>query len=152
MRRLAVALTGFALSAGFYLLLIDTTNVVEVYVLAGVAILAAAMFVVSPETGFTEATIRTRWLLGSWRSAASAWVAPANRQAPRQGTIAPAKTIATISDAFTRASARRPGSPRCRPHESSGSQSQHVELLASALTAKLVTLHQSGEHEPAEQR
>ncbi len=71
MRRLGLALIGFALGASFYLLLIDTPNVVEVYVLAGVAVLAAAMFVISREQAFTEATFRPQWLARSWRIALS---------------------------------------------------------------------------------
>jgi hypothetical protein len=71
MRRLGLALIGFAIGGAFYLLLIDTPNVVEVYALAGVALLAGAGFVISREQGFPEATINPRWLSRSWRVVAS---------------------------------------------------------------------------------
>ena len=71
MRRLGLALLGFALSASFYLLLIDTPNVVEVYVLVAVALIGAAAFVISREQGFPEASIRVRWFARIWRVLAS---------------------------------------------------------------------------------
>lgn len=71
MRRLAVAAVGFALGAAFYLLLVDTTSEVELFVMVGVGMLAAGAFVVSREQAFTEALISPRWLAGSWRIVAS---------------------------------------------------------------------------------
>ena len=71
MRRLALGATGFALGASFYLLLVDTTSEVELLVMVGVGLLAAAAFVVSREQAFTEALIRPRWFVRSWRIAAS---------------------------------------------------------------------------------
>jgi multisubunit Na+/H+ antiporter MnhE subunit len=63
-RRAALAL---ALSATFYLLLIDTVSAPELYVLAGVALLATVAFDITREQGFTEAAIRIEWLLRAWR-------------------------------------------------------------------------------------
>ncbi len=71
MRRLALGATGFALGASFYLLLVDTTSQVELLVMVGVGLLAAAAFVVSREQAFTEALIRPPWFVRSWRIAAS---------------------------------------------------------------------------------
>jgi hypothetical protein len=71
MGRLAVAATGFALGASFYLLLVDTTSEVELFVMVAVGMLAAAAFVVSREQAFTEALISPHWLVRSWRIAAS---------------------------------------------------------------------------------
>jgi hypothetical protein len=70
MRRIAVAGVGLALAAPFYLLLIDTTDLPELYVMGGVALLAALGFVISREQGLAEAALQPRWLLGAWRAMA----------------------------------------------------------------------------------
>ena len=62
MRRIAAATSGLALAAGFYLLLIDTVSLSELYVLAGVALLAGLAFELSREQGFAEAQLSPRWL------------------------------------------------------------------------------------------
>jgi multisubunit Na+/H+ antiporter MnhE subunit len=67
MRRLTRAALALALAAAFYLLLIDTVSPPELYVGAGVALLAATAFEISREHGFTEAAIRPAWLLRAWR-------------------------------------------------------------------------------------
>jgi hypothetical protein len=67
MRRLARATSGLLLAGGFYLLLIDTTDLPELYVLAGVALLAALAYEASRESGFVEVSLRLSWLLRSWR-------------------------------------------------------------------------------------
>lgn len=67
MRGLAAAFTGLTLSDGFYLLLIDTPNDVELFVLAAAVILSTLAFMVSREQGFTEARIQARWLWRVWR-------------------------------------------------------------------------------------
>jgi hypothetical protein len=54
---------GAVLGGGFYLLLIDTTSLPELYVLAGVAVACGAAFAVGHESEFVEARIRLRWLL-----------------------------------------------------------------------------------------
>lgn len=68
MRRLALFLTGFALAGAFYLLLVDTVSLPELYVLAGVALLAALAFVASREQGFPEARFSPRSLARAWRA------------------------------------------------------------------------------------
>ena len=68
MRRLALTLAGFALAGAFYLLLVDTTSLPELYVLAGVALIAAVAFEASREACFPEARISARWLTRSWRA------------------------------------------------------------------------------------
>jgi hypothetical protein len=70
MRRVAVALAGFAFAGAFYLLLIDTTSLPELYVLVAVALTAALAFVASREQGFPEARISPSWLKNSWRAVA----------------------------------------------------------------------------------
>jgi hypothetical protein len=66
-RRAGIAALGFALAGGFYLLLIDTTDLPELYVLAAVALAAAVAFEGSRELGFAEAAMTARWLLRAWR-------------------------------------------------------------------------------------
>jgi hypothetical protein len=62
---------GFALAVvlggGFYLQLIDTTSLPELYVLAGVALACGVGFELAREQGFVEARIAPLWLLRSWR-------------------------------------------------------------------------------------
>ena len=69
-RRLWLFGIGVVLSGAFYLLLIDTTSLPELYVLAGVAVAASVAFVISREQAFTEARISLWWLLKGWRAVA----------------------------------------------------------------------------------
>jgi hypothetical protein len=65
-----MGLLGVLVGGGFYLLLIDTTSLPELYALAGVALACGAVFAISREEGYEEARIRLVWLLGAWRVAA----------------------------------------------------------------------------------
>ena len=67
MRRIAIASIGLVLGGTFYLLLIDTSTLPELYVLCGVALLAAIAFERSRELGFTEASLKAGWLRHAWR-------------------------------------------------------------------------------------
>jgi hypothetical protein len=71
MRRTGALVGGFALTAAFYLVLIDTASLPELLVLVAVALLGAAAFAISLAQGFTEATISIVWLLRAWRVLAS---------------------------------------------------------------------------------
>jgi multisubunit Na+/H+ antiporter MnhE subunit len=62
-----MAAFGLLLAGGFYLLLIDTTDLPELYALAGVALLAALAFEAAREMAFPEVALRPSWLLRSWR-------------------------------------------------------------------------------------
>src|SRR6478672_7853096 len=68
MRRFAVTLAGFALAGAFYLLLIDTVSLPEIYVLIAVALVAAAAFEASRKQGFPEARFAPRSLARAWRA------------------------------------------------------------------------------------
>ncbi|HWF73800.1 MAG TPA: Na+/H+ antiporter subunit E [Solirubrobacteraceae bacterium] len=70
MRRARTTAIAFVLAAGFYLLLIDTVELPELYAGAVVALLAAAIFEVSREHGLVEVEISPRRLAGAWRVAA----------------------------------------------------------------------------------
>lgn len=61
---------GAVLGGGFYLLLIDTTSLPELYVLGGVALACGVAFTVGHEREFVEARVRLRWLLQVGRLAA----------------------------------------------------------------------------------
>lgn len=67
MRRIAIGVTGLVLGGAFYLLLIDTRSVPELYALAGVALLSAIALTISCEQDFDEAVFRIRWLRFAWR-------------------------------------------------------------------------------------
>jgi hypothetical protein len=67
-RRLAGALVGLALGAPFYLLLIDTLDVPELWAGLACAVLAALAFEAGREPGFAEAAASPAWLLRSWRA------------------------------------------------------------------------------------
>ena len=60
-------LLGVLIGGGFYLLLIDTASLPELYVLAGVAVGCAVAFGLAREQGFIESQISPRWLLRGWR-------------------------------------------------------------------------------------
>ncbi len=68
-RRAGIVLIGVVLGGGFYLLLIDTTSLPELYVLAGVALGCGVVFQLAREQGFVEAALRPGWLVGIWRLA-----------------------------------------------------------------------------------
>ena len=68
MRRLGLTAAGFGLAGAFYLLLVDTTSLPELYVLIAVGSLGAFAFEASREQGFPEARISLRWLTRSWRA------------------------------------------------------------------------------------
>jgi hypothetical protein len=70
MRRVAITLVGFSFAGAVYLLLVDTTSLPELYVLAGVALLAGVAFEASREEGFAEAWVSPRWLARAWRAVA----------------------------------------------------------------------------------
>jgi hypothetical protein len=67
MRAAALVVVGAVLGGLFYLLLIDTRSLPELYVLAGVALLAGVAFLISREQDFTEATFRAAWFRRAWR-------------------------------------------------------------------------------------
>ncbi|MBV8988398.1 MAG: Na+/H+ antiporter subunit E [Solirubrobacterales bacterium] len=67
MRRIALAAVAFAIAAGFYLLLIDTTDLPELLALAVVAALATAGFETSRLQGVAEAGFKLSWLRQAWR-------------------------------------------------------------------------------------
>jgi multisubunit Na+/H+ antiporter MnhE subunit len=78
MNRAASALLGVLLGAGFYLLLIDTVQLPEVYAGLGATLLAGLAFEVSREQGFAEASLAPAWLLGGrrvlWRLPTQIWL------------------------------------------------------------------------------
>jgi hypothetical protein len=67
MRRLSAVILVVAVTTGFYLLLIDTVSFPELYAMAGIVLVAAAAFMASLESGFSEAAVKPRWLLRAWR-------------------------------------------------------------------------------------
>jgi hypothetical protein len=69
LQRLAALAGGFAIAGAFYLVLIDTLDLPELYAGAGATLLAALAFEAAREQGFVEAGLRPQWLLGIWRLA-----------------------------------------------------------------------------------
>lgn len=68
-RRVAIASIGIVIGGAFYLQLIDTTSLPELYVLAGTALVCGIGFSLAREREFVEARILPWWLLRSWRLA-----------------------------------------------------------------------------------
>ncbi len=58
---------GTLIGGGFYLLLIDTPSLPELYVLAGVALVCGLLFLLSREQGFAEARVSPMTLSNAWR-------------------------------------------------------------------------------------
>jgi hypothetical protein len=67
MRAVATTALIAALAAGFYLLLIDTTDPPELYVMIGVVLIAVVAFAASRAQRLTEAAIAPKWLMRGWR-------------------------------------------------------------------------------------
>jgi hypothetical protein len=67
MSRFASALLGLLIGGAFYMLLIDTVSLPELYAGAGAILLAGAAYEVSREQGFAEALVYPPWLARSWR-------------------------------------------------------------------------------------
>jgi hypothetical protein len=65
--RIGIGLVGALIGGAFYLLLIDTTSLPELYVLAGVAALGGIAFLIGREQEFVEARVAPRWLLAAGR-------------------------------------------------------------------------------------
>jgi hypothetical protein len=68
-RRALIVAVGLLIGGSFYLLLIDTTSLPELYVLAGVALACGLAFLVSREQRFSEASVRPGMLASLWRLA-----------------------------------------------------------------------------------
>jgi hypothetical protein len=70
LRRVWIVALGILIGGGFYLLLIDTASLPELYVLAGVALTCGLLFLFSREAGFMEAAINPLLLVTRiWRLA-----------------------------------------------------------------------------------
>jgi hypothetical protein len=66
-RKASILVVGILVGGGFYLLLIDTTSLPELYVLAGVALACGIAVTLAREQGFVEAEILPWWLVRAWR-------------------------------------------------------------------------------------
>ena len=92
LRSLAGFTLGVVLAAAFYLVLIDTVDLPEVYAAIGAVLLAGAGYEAARRQGLAEARISPRWLAGGWRVLVSiprqiawlSWQAVAQLLAPRQ--------------------------------------------------------------------
>jgi hypothetical protein len=91
-RRAAVWLTGWLLASGLYLLLIDTTDLPELLVGAGITVLAATAFSLTRERYLAAETVRLAWLARFYRPVAQtpadivavAWAALVQLRRPRE--------------------------------------------------------------------
>jgi hypothetical protein len=68
-QRIVIVLTGALIGGAFYLLLIDTTSLPELYVLAGVALACGLGFDLGREQEFVEPRLKPPWLIGAGRLA-----------------------------------------------------------------------------------
>lgn len=65
--RVAATVVGLAIAAGFYLLLIDTISLPELYAGAGVVVLALGAYEAARAQGLGRAEIDASWLVRGWR-------------------------------------------------------------------------------------
>lgn len=68
MRRLRLVALGVALAAPFYLLLIDTASLPELYVIPAVVLLVGLSVFVASGQEITGAIVSPAWLLRGWRA------------------------------------------------------------------------------------
>jgi hypothetical protein len=67
MRRILTAVGAAVIAGVFYLVLIDTRELPELYALAAVAVISGIAFAVSREEESAEASVSPSWLLRAWR-------------------------------------------------------------------------------------
>jgi hypothetical protein len=143
-RMVWVLLLGTLIGGGFYLLLIDTASLPELYVLAGVAVGCALAFVLAREQRVVESRIDPRWLINSWRVLLKipldigilCWEALAQLIAPRQ-------TRGTFRAAPFRATAETPTDTGRRALcEWAGSVSPNSFVVGVDAERDLVLVHQ----------
>jgi Na+/H+ ion antiporter subunit len=67
MRRILIAASGTVFAGAFYLVLIDTRDLPELYGLVVVALISGIVFAVSRDRESAEASICGAWLLRAWR-------------------------------------------------------------------------------------
>jgi hypothetical protein len=155
LRRLKAPL-GFIIAVviggGFYLQLIDTTSLPELYVLAGVALACGIGFQLAREQGFVEARIVPWWLLRSWRLlwripsdiAVLCWEAVDQLVRPRRRRGVFRATRFTATD-------ETPGDVGRRAlAETVGSISPNTIIVGVDTERKLLLTHQLRRHGPPE--
>jgi hypothetical protein len=97
MRALAGLMLGVVLAAAFYMVLIDTVDLPEVYAAVGAVALAGTSYEAARRQGVAEAQVSLRWVARGWRVIVSiprqivwvSWQAFAQLLAPRKtrGTL-----------------------------------------------------------------
>lgn len=91
LKAVSMFVLGALIGGAFYFLLIDSTDLPELLVMAGVAVGCGVAFVLAREQGFVEGRVMPWWLAGAWRLAwkvpmdigIACWVALAQLVAPR---------------------------------------------------------------------
>ena len=114
-------LLGPALAAAFYMVLIDTVDLPELYAAIGAVLLSAGAYEAARRQRFAEASVRLAWLARGWRVAASV---------PRHVAVVSWEAFAQLG----RPAARR-GQFRAVPfrHVGDGSEDFGRRALAEAL-------------------
>lgn len=94
---MAAAALGLVLGAAFYMVLIDTVDLPELYAAIGAVLLAGAGYEAARRQGIAEARVSARWVARGWRVVVSiprqiglvSWQAVAQLVAPRRarGTL-----------------------------------------------------------------
>lgn len=143
---------GVVIGGGFYLLLIDTTSLPELYVLAGVALVCGIGFKLAREQGFCEAQVLPWWLLRSWRLlwripsdiAILCWEALLQLVSPR-----PARGVFRATR-FTATAETPSDTGRRAVAETVGSVSPNTIIVGVDAQRKLLLTHQLRRHGPPE--
>jgi hypothetical protein len=144
MRTIARLILGALVGGGFYLLLIDTTSLPELYVLAGVALVCGIGFQLAREQGFIEAQVVPWWVLRSWRLiwripsdiAIVCWEALAQLVRPR-----PARGVFRAT-AFTATARSSPDTGRRALAETLGSFAPNTIIVGVDAERRLLLTHQ----------
>jgi multisubunit Na+/H+ antiporter MnhE subunit len=147
MRRILIAGGGTVFAGAFYLVLIDTRDLPELYALVVVALISGIVFAVARDHESTEASVSAGWLLRAWRPVVRVPldVALVSRQLVAQ-LISPRASRGELRAVPFRAGEDAHGLGRTALTESLGSFTPNTIVIGVDAERDLLLVHQLRRH------